>query len=59
MQITIQKASAVKTGKYSATLKGIIAYLYIQKGYKFSKLEEFVDRLATSGLSIYATGTFE
>lgn len=52
-------------GKYSATLKGIItpsmlggiiAYLYIQKGYKFSKLEEFVDRLATSGLSIYATG---
>lgn len=42
-------------GKYSATLKGIItpsmlggiiAYLYIQKGYKFSKLEEFVDRLA-------------
>lgn len=52
-------------GKYSATLKGIItpsmlggiiAYLYIQKGYKFSKLEGFVDRLATSGLSIYATG---
>lgn len=57
--------TTVDTGKYSATLKGIItpsmlggiiAYLYIQKGYKFSKLEEFVDRLATSGLSIYATG---
>ena len=42
-------------GKYSATLKGIIAYLYIQKGYKFSKLEEFVDRLALKS-SLYYLG---